>query len=88
MFLNVFFEDYKQKIECDHCGRASDKKLIFNFNLDKNADFRAQIKMANYNGVLEFNPICIRCECVMDKLFKVEITHKEITGIFLKARAI
>ena len=88
MFLNYVFNDNKQKMACDKCGKNALKSLIFNFNMDKNEALKEQVKEANYNGVIEFKPLCIGCELFMDTSFKVEITHKEITGIFLKARAL
>ncbi|MCR2105383.1 hypothetical protein CUPS4244_09925, partial [Campylobacter upsaliensis] len=88
MFLNYVFNDYKQKMKCDKCGKSALKSLIFNFNMDKNEALKMQVKEANYNGVIEFKPLCVGCECLMGTSLKVEITHKEITGIFLKARAV
>ncbi|MCR2123226.1 hypothetical protein CUPS3785_09120 [Campylobacter upsaliensis] len=88
MFLNYVFNDYKQKMKCDKCGKSALKSLIFNFNMDKNEALKMQVKEANYNGVIEFKPLCVGCECLMETSLKVEITHKEITGIFLKARAV
>ncbi|MBS4275605.1 hypothetical protein [Campylobacter vulpis] len=88
MFLNYVFNDYKQKMSCDKCAKTALKSLIFNFNMDKNPALKQQVKEANYNGVIEFKPLCIGCELLMENALKVEITHKEITGIFLKVRAV
>ena len=88
MFLNYNFNDYNQKMQCDKCGKANKKGLIFNFNMHQNEALKTMIKEANYNGLIEFKPICMACECEIDTPLKVEITHKEITGIYLKARAV
>ncbi|MDL0101634.1 hypothetical protein [Campylobacter felis] len=88
MFLNCFFESGKEKIVCDVCQRENDKALIFNYNVDKNAVFRQMLIEANYSGVLEFKPLCVSCECQMKTSLRFEIEYKEITGVFLKVRAV
>ncbi|EAH9284260.1 hypothetical protein ACYJA9_001496 [Campylobacter upsaliensis] len=88
MFLNCFFESGKEKMVCDVCQRENDKALIFNYNVDKNAVFKQMLIEANYSGVLEFKPLCVSCECEMQTPLRFEIAHKEITGIFLKARSV
>ncbi|WP_270976519.1 hypothetical protein [Campylobacter upsaliensis] len=88
MFLNCFFESGKEKIVCDVCQRENDKALIFNYNVDKNAVFRQMLIEANYSGVLEFKPLCVSCECQMKTPLRFEIAYKEITGVFLKVRAV
>lgn len=86
MFLNYSFENSKGKIKCDVCEKEHLKGLIFNFNMDKNANLRHLLLVEKYGGIVEFKPLCIGCECEMKEPFKIEITHKEISGLFIKAR--
>ena len=86
MSLRVVYKERGGFIVCRSCGIEYFKETIFNFNLDKNNELKEKLREANYSGIVAFKPLCLKCECEIEKEMKVEILGKSFNEVILEVK--